>query len=133
LLRVYGARELAAGIGLLAMKNQKPWLQARLGGDLLDIATLLWQRGNAPRSRRNAALAAVAAVGCVDAACAIAAGKSENPVANRFEHSNRSGFPQSPEAMRGSAVDNAEYGMSSNDNAAQLSGSAAQESPTLAK
>lgn len=40
LFRLYGIRETAAGIGLLLSGQRAPWLLARAGGDLLDIATL---------------------------------------------------------------------------------------------
>jgi hypothetical protein len=48
LFRLYGIRETAAGIGLLVSGQRAPWLLARAGGDMLDIATL----GGALR-RRN--------------------------------------------------------------------------------
>src|SRR6266513_938844 len=40
LLRFYGAREMAAGIGILTSSNPGPWLWGRVGGDALDLATL---------------------------------------------------------------------------------------------
>lgn len=44
LIRLYGFREIAAGIGLLssppAPGNLAPWMWARVGGDALDIGTL---------------------------------------------------------------------------------------------
>lgn len=40
LLRAYGLRELAVGVPLLFTKRPRPWLMARVAGDLLDLATL---------------------------------------------------------------------------------------------
>jgi hypothetical protein len=132
LLRACGARELAAGVGLLTTKNHAPWLKGRVGGDLLDIAALLWQPDSAAtRARRNAALAAVAAVTCVDVACAAAIGRPDKLSAGRFEHRDRSGFPQSPQAMRGSAVNNTEDGMNYDGAAEQRAAAVEEDSVAL--
>ena len=40
LFRLYGIRETVAGIGLLLSVQRAPWLLARVGGDVLDVATL---------------------------------------------------------------------------------------------
>lgn len=40
LVRACGAREIATGLAILLSKNPTPWLWARVGGDVLDIATL---------------------------------------------------------------------------------------------
>ncbi|MCY1033940.1 hypothetical protein OV207_20975 [Corallococcus sp. BB11-1] len=40
LVRGYGVRELAAGVGLLGPARKRPWLWARVAGDVLDLATL---------------------------------------------------------------------------------------------
>jgi uncharacterized membrane protein len=39
-LRGYGLREIATGIGILTQPNPGPWLWGRVGGDLLDLASL---------------------------------------------------------------------------------------------
>src|SRR5690349_232106 len=39
-LRVYGIREVAAGVGILLQDNPCQWLWARVGGDLLDLSAL---------------------------------------------------------------------------------------------
>jgi hypothetical protein len=72
LLRVFGLREIAAGIGLLSGRHPAPWLWARVGGDILDLGTLLSAlTPDNPRWRNlQAALAAVAAVTLVDVVCA---------------------------------------------------------------
>jgi hypothetical protein len=72
LLRVYGVREIAAGVGILTQNRKGPWIWARIAGDALDIFTL----GSAALStrsskRRNAAIAiaAVAPVVALDIVC----------------------------------------------------------------
>lgn len=47
---VGGARELAVGVGILSMRQPKPWLWARVAGDVLDLAML----GRAMFNHRNA-------------------------------------------------------------------------------
>jgi hypothetical protein len=71
LIRSYGLREIAAGLGLLLASRPGPWLWARVAGDVLDLGTL----GAARRSGRrtgavDAALASVAAVTAIDVAAA---------------------------------------------------------------
>lgn len=68
LVRAYGARETAAGIGLLATDATKPWLMARLGGDALDIGTLAMglQVDNPRRQQVIIALVAVLGVTLLD-------------------------------------------------------------------
>ncbi|MDQ6680345.1 MAG: hypothetical protein M3Y67_05195, partial [Pseudomonadota bacterium] len=45
LLRAYGLREIATGIGLLASRDPRPWLWGRVAGDALDVSTLAVQAG----------------------------------------------------------------------------------------
>ncbi len=72
-MRVFGAREATAGIGILTHPNQPAgWLWARVAGDVLDLASLGWafntdRRGTA---KRIAAVAAVAGVTALDVMCA---------------------------------------------------------------
>ena len=70
LLRAYGARELAAGAGILAGRPQ-PWLWARVGGDALDVATLLTalRAGNPRRGWAALALASVLGITALDVLC----------------------------------------------------------------
>jgi hypothetical protein len=72
LVRAYGARELAAGIGLLSGRGTSGWMWSRVTGDLLDLGTL-WlaaeERG-ADRGRLGLATAAVAGVTLLDLAVA---------------------------------------------------------------
>ena len=108
LLRVYGARELASGVAVLSV-DPRTGLWSRVGGDLVDLATLaLAPRGASARIRRNVAfaMAAVAGIALLDALCATALqqhhGRRRRP---RRDYSQRSGFSRPPEAMRGSARD----------------------------
>ena len=52
LLQAFGLRELAAGIGILAQPDRPAWLWARVGGDVLDLASRLWMcsPGNGSRA-----------------------------------------------------------------------------------
>jgi len=71
LLRLYGARELAAGVGILTQKNTAPWLWARVAGDALDLATLgIALTSDEQRGRVAFATAAVAGVTALDVLCA---------------------------------------------------------------
>lgn len=69
-LRVYGAREMASGIGLLTAKNRKPWYWFRVFGDVLDGAFLGWafskERDSESRKRIAISAAVVAPVVALD-------------------------------------------------------------------
>lgn len=74
LIRAYGVRELATGIGILSQDDPTPWMWARVAGDALDLATLsagLHHR-NPARGAVGFAIANVAAVTAIDAICAYA-------------------------------------------------------------
>lgn len=68
MLRAYGAREIAAGVGILTRPDQSKWLWSRVGGDALDLASL----GAAAHDERSDptrlafAAAAVASVTALD-------------------------------------------------------------------
>jgi uncharacterized membrane protein len=72
LLRVYGLREIAAGIGILSQAEPTGWMWGRVAGDLLDLSSL----GSAMNSRRTnftrlgTATAAVLGVTALDVRCA---------------------------------------------------------------
>ncbi len=72
LLAGYGVREIAAGAGLLLGADPAPWVQARIAGDALDLATLAVPLFARPRHRGAAAAAvlAVAGVTALDILCA---------------------------------------------------------------
>jgi hypothetical protein len=112
LIRAYGAREVAAGVGILTQKDPTPWVWGRVAGDALDLATLAGglDRRNPRRGNVGIALAAVAGVTILDALCARALGTEREEEQRRRrkplrDYSHRSGLPRPPEAMRGAARD----------------------------
>ena len=104
LVRLYGLREIATGVGLLAARKRAPWLWGRVAGDALDIATLA-ANGNGRRNSARTALAlgAVAGVTVLDAVTAESLDAPE-PAPTR-DYSDRSGFPGGLAAARGAARD----------------------------
>jgi hypothetical protein len=112
LMRLYGLREIACGIGILASRDPSPFLAARLGGDALDLITVAGAPHSAlrgARRRRIGAIVNVASVTALDAkaTAALAADRNQrrHEAGERFSalYSDRSGFPRSPEEMRGAA------------------------------
>jgi hypothetical protein len=103
LVRFYGMREIASGIGVLRT-GSAPWLWGRVAGDALDIATLVPHVNDDNPKKTNAriALAAVAAVTSLDVACAIAL-RSQPTYLPAPDYSRRSGFPRGIAAARGAA------------------------------
>ena len=104
-IRAYGGRELANGAAILAQPRHPAWLWARVAGDGLDLATLAAGLGER-RDRRNVevAMAMVAGVAALDVYAAQAASRGRRP-APTYGYGARSGFPDSPERMRGAASD----------------------------
>ena len=102
LLRFYGAREMAAGIGILMSDNPGPWLWGRVAGDALDLATLATglDEQNPRKGNVAIALAAVAGVTALDCISARALTNTSRPVP---DYSDRRGMPRPPEEMRGIA------------------------------
>jgi len=108
LVRGYGVREIVTGIGILRANDPSPWLWGRVAGDALDLATLATGLGADPERQRNVvlALAAVAGITAVDAACAQALGGPRPAASGRVrDYSDRRGMPRPPESMRGAAKD----------------------------
>src|SRR5579884_3172704 len=72
LIRSYGVRELAAGVGILTMRRPAGWLWARVAGDAVDLATLGVALGNRRNNRAMGAtaLASVAGITALDVICA---------------------------------------------------------------
>lgn len=108
LIRAYGAREIATGIGLLTSRDPGPWMWGRVAGDALDLATLgtaLSDR-DAETDRVVFATAAVAGVTVIDVLCAqsLDAGRREESD-RHWDYGDRSGLPRSPKQMRGAARD----------------------------
>lgn len=93
-IRLYGMREIATGVGLLMAWKRGPWLWGRVAGDALDIASV----------QRPAAMVALAGVAALDIATATAVTREENrPPRLLVDYSDRSGFPRPVEEMRGTA------------------------------
>jgi hypothetical protein len=94
MIRLYGVREIATGVGLLIAWNRGPWLWGRVAGDALDLASV----------QKPAAVAALAGVTALDIAAAAAVTREENrPPQRFFDYSDRSGFPRPAAQMRGAA------------------------------
>jgi uncharacterized membrane protein len=89
LIRAYGLRELAAGVGILTTSRPGPWLWSRVAGDVVDLASL----GATASSTRNGAgtalgIASVAGVTVLDVISARRACESdESTMAARAEAS----------------------------------------------
>ena len=73
MLRGAGVRDLAAGVGILTQRNRAPWLWARVGGDVMDLALLATglRSTNTRRGRAAASLAAVAGITALDFLAAV--------------------------------------------------------------
>jgi hypothetical protein len=102
LLRFYGMREMAAGLGILISGNPRPWIWGRVAGDGVDLATLATGLDQHNLHKANVAmtLAAVAGVTALDGLCARALRGTAGTVR---DYSDRRGMPKPPEAMRGAA------------------------------
>jgi hypothetical protein len=103
LLRAYGAREIASGIGTLSM-NPQPALWSRVAGDVADMATLAFgTRSENPDAKRNAwiGIAAVAGIAAIDAFAANLMAKRGGDRPPPADYSDRSGLPKGAEVSRG--------------------------------
>ena len=71
-LRAFGAREIASGLGLLAQPDRAAWAWSRVGGDAIDLAFLGSAANEETSNRQRVALAAaaVAGVAALDLICA---------------------------------------------------------------
>jgi hypothetical protein len=112
LVRAYGLREIATGIGLLVARDPTPWVWGRVAGDALDLATLGAHAAD-PDNRRAAqsgvAIAAVAGVTALDVACAQSLTRQRRQARMpSHDYSNRRGLPLPPAEMRGAARDDFE-------------------------
>jgi uncharacterized membrane protein len=79
-MRMYGLREVAAGVGILSRSRPAPWLWARVAGDALDLASLgkTLASGESNRVKAGLATAAVAGVTAADVLCARQMGCASN-------------------------------------------------------
>jgi uncharacterized membrane protein len=86
-----GLREFTSGVGILGPGNTAGWLQARVGGDIMDLALLIgaFRSDEQDRRRLNMALAAVAGALVLDVVAARRAreraGEDGHPEASRRE------------------------------------------------
>jgi hypothetical protein len=110
LIRAYGLREIATGVGILVSTDRRPWIIGRVAGDALDVATLLANgRGNRHPFGLALGLAAVLGVTVLDLVCAEALRTEEGDrigsarAAAAYAH--RSGLPRGVAASRGAARD----------------------------
>src|SRR5689334_13061143 len=60
LVQAFGARELAAGFGILSQRNPTPWLWGRVAGDAVDLGALA--AAMKMSARRGAVAAAIGSV-----------------------------------------------------------------------
>jgi len=111
LIQSYGLREIAAGVGLLTSENPQPWLISRIGGDVIDIATLVANFGKDNEKNGNVALALGAVLGATaaDIVCAQSMQQHNRQLAKRQkqaarDYSRRSGFSKPAHEMRGAAI-----------------------------
>ena len=73
-IQAFGVREIVAGVGILTVGRRAPWVWARVGGDVLDMAALGAALAS-PDSDRTKTIASVAAVAGVTALDVFAAKK----------------------------------------------------------
>lgn len=109
LIRAYGAREIAAGVGSLSVEAPLG-IWSRVAGDLVDLGTLaVGLRNGDGTQRRNAAIASVAVAGItlLDLAVASTLTVQRRRAGSSIgrDYSDRSGFPRGTEASRGLARD----------------------------
>jgi len=107
LVRLYGVREIATGIGILRAHNAAPWLWARVGGDVLDVATLAAtadKRSVHSLARAGTAMFNVGGVAALDLYAAQNYRRPRKPRPTLHDYSARSGFAQPPDQMRGAAL-----------------------------
>ena len=102
LLRFYGAREMAAGVGILLSDNPGPWMWGRVAGDALDLATLATGLNN-DNPRKGTVAVALAAVAGITALDCIGAKQLTSTNHQIYDYSDRRGLPRPPEEMRGAA------------------------------
>ncbi|HNR13222.1 MAG TPA: SRPBCC family protein [Thermodesulfobacteriota bacterium] len=71
LIRFYGLREIASGIGILSQERPNAWIWSRVAGDLVDLASLgsVLKSNETNRTRTAMATAAVLGVAALDLYC----------------------------------------------------------------
>jgi uncharacterized membrane protein len=70
-MRLYGFREIAAGVGILSQPRPAGWMWGRVAGDILDLASLgkAMKSRSTSKARVGAATAAVMGVTALDVLC----------------------------------------------------------------
>jgi hypothetical protein len=105
LLRGYGLREIATGVGILLSPNPRPWLWGRVAGDVLDVATLATRADTQKQGRLGASAIALFGVGILDLYAAIqSVPKRSRLFSSGKDYSDRSGFRRPIEHMRGAVL-----------------------------
>jgi hypothetical protein len=109
LLRAYGGREIASGVGALSV-DAGPAIWSRVAGDLLDLGTLASSARNSEDEdqRRYAGYAIAAVVGMTLIDLFVASSLTKQRSRSRGEsrdYSDRSGFPGGVAEARGKAGD----------------------------
>ncbi len=79
-MRLYGLREIAAGIGILSQQQTAGWMWGRVAGDVLDLTALGagMTSDSSDRTRMSLATAAVLGVTAADVLCARNLSRSED-------------------------------------------------------
>lgn len=108
-IRLYGLREIATGVGILKSRNAAPWLWARVAGDMVDLVTLAGasdKRHATSLAKAGAAMTNVAAITALDVYAATVYKQAADRQAgvDYADYSDRAGFPKGIEAMRGAAL-----------------------------
>lgn len=106
LVRGFGLREIAAGLGILLTPNPTPWVWARVTGDVLDLTALLLglDRDNPRRGSAMAAFISVTAVTLLDVLCASdLSAQTQYRKLPRRDYSDRSGLSNQPASIRKAA------------------------------
>jgi hypothetical protein len=110
LVRSFGAREIASGIGALTARDPSPWIKGRLFGDALDLAALSLanDRRNPRRQMVRFSVWSVLAVTALDFLAAEELKRTrQRRIARRhpaYDYSDRVGMAKSPDQMRGLAA-----------------------------
>jgi uncharacterized membrane protein len=89
LLRSYGIRELAAGVGILTRPKPTYWMWNRVIGDTVDLSSLgkAMRSPNTDKTRLTAATIAVLGVTALDILCSVALTSEASPAAGHDEGS----------------------------------------------
>lgn len=71
LIRAYGVREIASGMGILTQRDPTQWVWSRVAGDAIDLATLATRLtpDNPKRGNVAALMAAIAGLTVLDVVC----------------------------------------------------------------